>query len=517
MTPPRPLPPGQPTPTVPLGVKLPVKPTPSRRFRIPAPVRSLRVRLVTVMGAVALISALAAAGVAYGISRNAIIARRQNAEMNDLRTALNRLAPQVRIPPTQTELERLAKELATSSRYVQVVFGNQRGDAGGSTTPDLPNVPTELRDAVHASPALMFQRYLHNGRPFLCVGTPVLAWTGTDTQLRPSGLEVYVLVSLSGEENDIEKLAVNLRNSAIVCLLLAIGLGLLAASQVLRPVRELGQAARQLADGKLHSRVVVRGSDELAELARTFNSSAAALEETVAELRALEARARQFVADVSHELRTPLAAMVAVTDVLDEEADHFDDDAGSAARLASTETRKLARLVEDLIEISRFDAGAAALTLDDVDVAAAIRACLAVRGWSERVEQHLADGVVARVDPRRFDVIVANLVGNALRHGAPPVSVQVSAEPTGAWVTLRVSDAGAGLPAEVLGKVFDRFYKADSARARSEGSGLGLAIAQENAWLHGGDIQVVNAADLGEIGGAVFTVRLPRAHREEPT
>ncbi|MFD2351061.1 sensor histidine kinase [Nonomuraea ferruginea] len=115
--------------------------------------------------------------------------------------------------------------------------------------------------------------------------------------------------------------------------------------------------------------------------------------------------------------------------------------------------------------------------------------------------------MTARLDPRRVDVILANLVGNALRHGEPPVSVRLSADPR--WVALEVRDHGPGLDEAVLPHVFDRFYKASAARARSEGSGLGLAIARENARLHRGDLTVVNAPD----GGAVFTLRLPcRTH-----
>ena len=218
----------------------------------------------------------------------------------------------------------------------------------------------------------------------------------------------------------------------------------------------------------------------------------------------MEADARRFVADVSHELRTPLAAMTAVTDVLDEEADRLPEPAGRAARLVSQETLNLTELVNDLIEISRFDSGVAALVPNEVDVAELVSATLRTRGWSEQVRTELPDAVTARLDPRRLDVIVANLVGNALRHGEPPVSVRLRDDPH--WITLKVRDHGPGLDEAVLPHVFDRFYKADATRARSEGSGLGLAIARENARLHRGDLTVANAPD----GGAVFTLRLPR-------
>ena len=167
----------------------------------------------------------------------------------------------------------------------------------------------------------------------------------------------------------------------------------------------------------------------------------------------------------------------------------------------------LNRLVEDLIEISRFDAGTAQLVTDDTDVATAVSGCLRARGWTD-VSSELPAGLTVRLDRRRFDVIIANLVGNALRHGGPPVEVTASIQRNGQGgrqLAVEVRDHGPGLPAAAIPHVFDRFYKADNARARSQGGGLGLAIAWENARLHGGHIEAGNHPG----GGAVFTVSLP--------
>jgi two-component system sensor histidine kinase MtrB len=284
------------------------------------------------------------------------------------------------------------------------------------------------------------------------------------------------------------------------------GLAFAAARRVLGPVRRLARAAQQMSGGDLSVRVEPAGRDELAQLVTTFNTMASALQDKVGELEVMEARARRFAGDVSHELRTPLTAMTAVADILgDDTAAPVDGTA--AARLVAQEIRHLNRLVEDLIEISRFDAGSAQLIAEDTDVAAAVQECLRARNWADACPEVPA-GLTVRLDRRRFDVIVANLVGNALRHGAPPVTVRASVQAGqagGSELVLEVRDHGPGLPAGAIGHVFDRFYKADSARARSEGSGLGLAIAQENARLHGGRIDAAN--DPG--GGAVFTVRLP--------
>jgi two-component system sensor histidine kinase MtrB len=295
---------------------------------------------------------------------------------------------------------------------------------------------------------------------------------------------------------------------ASVGLLLALitGVAVAASRRVLRPVRRLAQAAQRMSRGDLSVRIEPRGRDELAWLVTSFNEMAAALEDKVGELQRMEARARQFAGDVSHELRTPLTAMTAVTDVLGEN-EGLTGDAAAAGRLVRQEVLHLNRLVEDLIEISRFDAGTAQLVTDDTDVPTAVTGCLRARGWTD-VSADVPAGLSSRLDRRRFDVIIANLVANALRHGGPPVTVTARAEPRGrggGQLAVEVRDHGPGLPPAAIAHVFDRFYKADTARARSKGSGLGLAIASENAQLHGGQIQAGNHPD----GGAVFTVTLP--------
>jgi two-component system sensor histidine kinase MtrB len=292
-------------------------------------------------------------------------------------------------------------------------------------------------------------------------------------------------------------------------LLLAVVAGMAAAAsrRVLLPVR-LASAAQRMSDGDLAVRIEAesRGRDELAQLVTTFNAMACALQDKVGELARTEARARQFAGDVSHELRTPLTAMTAVADMLGDQPGVTGDGA-VAADLVSQEIRHLNRLVDDLIEVSRFDAGTAQLVIDDTDIAVAADRCLRVRNWTS-VDIDVPPGLTVPLDRRRFDVVLANLVGNALRHGSAPVSLRASIEPDekgGKELVVEVLDHGPGLAPGAVARVFDRFYKADSARARSGGSGLGLAIAQENARLHGGRIDAANHPR----GGAVFTVRLP--------
>ncbi|MGA4727791.1 ATP-binding protein [Micromonospora taraxaci] len=468
-----------------------------------ARVTGLRVRLLLAFVLLGVTTTAVVASGSYVQARTVILQQAQDAAVMSLTDQLTKVYPIVQLPPDQSELDLLAQRLSDRDTTALVVYRDLRSQGFGATDPVTP----ELRQEVGRG-RIAWQRVVFDGEPKLLIGTQ-LGLERPDGITRPSGLEVYSMRSLLPEQQSIDQLAARAWLTGGLSLVLAVLLALLAAGSVLRPVRELGRAARSLGEGDLTTRLTVRGVDELADVARTFNETAGTLERQVGELRRMEADARRFVADVSHELRTPLAAMTAVTDVLDEEAEHLPGDAGRAARLVSQETQSLTQLVNDLIEVSRFDSGTARLALDDVDVAAAVTATLRIRGWTDRVRAELPSGVVARLDPRRLDVIVANLVGNAFRHGAEPVSVRLSADED--WVTIEVADRGPGLDPEVLPHVFDRFYKADTARTRSEGSGLGLAISWENARLHRhGERRGSLVAGNGPGGGAVFTLRLPR-------
>ncbi|MFI6101825.1 ATP-binding protein [Lentzea sp. NPDC051213] len=451
---------------------------------------TLRLRLLLAFAFLSVVTAAAVAGAGYVQARDAIVQRAQDNAVIETTNRVEQLYPLPARPPDVAALERIAGRV---SGREGMAYAQANGLSAGSMNPAV--ITAELRSLV-ASGYVGWQRVPYEGGVWLVVGMQLRVSSGG-----ASGIEVYVLRPFTSEMQVVSDLARNAWLIGGAGLVLALLLGLLAARGVLRPVRELRMGAWQLGQGDLSTRVPVRGRDELAEVASTFNSTAASLEHHVGELRRMEADARRFVADVSHELRTPLSAMTAVTDVLDAETAGLPGVAGQAARLVNRETQNLTRLVNDLIEVTRFDSGTAALALDDVDVAEVVRATLRMRGFD--VSASLPTDVRARLDPRRLDVIVANLVGNALRHGAPPVTVSLSVLDSS--LTIEVADSGPGLPADVLPHVFARFYKADSARGRSEGSGLGLAIAWENARLHGGTLVAENRAG----GGALFTLRLP--------
>ena len=239
-------------------------------------------------------------------------------------------------------------------------------------------------------------------------------------------------------------------------------------------MHRLGDAARRLGEGKLDTRLRVSGTDELADLSRTFNRTAESLEKRVADMSAREEAVpplrRRHVARAAHpadrDHRRHRGAGGGGGD------GSLDPMIAPAVQLVVSETRRLNDLVENLMEVTRFDAGTARLVLDDVDVADQITACIDARAWLDAVDLDAERGIMARLDPRRLDVILANLIGNALKHGGSPVRVSVRAEGDDELV-IEVRDHGPGIPEDVLPHVFDRFYKASASRPRSEGSGLG--------------------------------------------
>lgn len=489
------------------------------RDRVAGVLPTLRLRLVVVFALVALTAAVSASGIAYWLNRDAVLTRTQNAALNDFRKSMEDNAGQLPRRFDCDQLRDAAVRMANSTQSYEVVLLGEGRDgrrcAVASNAQDftMKDVPTALRDVVDERRTvgkgnqhpyhLYWQRISRDEVPLLVGGGKLIG-----EQPTPTG---YMLKSLAPERDDLNSLAWSLSIATGLALIGAMLLAQAAATTVLRPVRRLADAARRLGEGQLDTRLKVSGTDELAELSRTFNRTAESLESRVAELSARESSSRRFVADMSHELRTPLTAISAVTEVLEEEQDNLDPMIAPAVGLVVSETRRLGDLVENLMEVTRFDAGTARLVVDAVDVADQVTACIDARAWLDAVELDADRGIVATLDPRRLDVILANLIGNALKHGGSPVRVSVrtrrAADGTD-QLLIEVADHGPGIPEDVLPHVFDRFYKASASRPRSEGSGLGLSIALENAHIHGGEITARNSAQAEH--GAVFTLRLPR-------
>ncbi len=389
-------------------------------------------------------------------------------------------------------------------------------ETGGGAAPERgtnlvsdASVPPELRAAVLLTERQSWTyteiRYL-DGRsaPGIVVGAP-LAVTDVGTY------ELYYLFPLTDEESTLDLVRSTVIGTGI---LLVVLLGVVAAivtRQVVAPVRSAARVAEQFSDGHLRERMAVRGEDDLARLAMAFNDMAASLEQQIHRLEELSAVQQRFVSDVSHELRTPLTTIRMAADLLFESRADLDPPTARSAELLQTQLDRFENLLSDLLEISRYDAGAAVLDLETVDLVSLVtRAAessrpLADRRGSTVTVTALTEPCPVECDPRRIDRVMRNLLDNAIEHGeGHPIEITIASDGTAAAVTVR--DHGVGLSDADIAHVFDRFWRADPARARTTGgTGLGLSIAMEDTRLHAGWLEA-----WGQPGvGACFRLTLP--------
>jgi two-component system sensor histidine kinase MtrB len=326
---------------------------------------------------------------------------------------------------------------------------------------------------------------------------------------------LYFLFPLEEQQKTLALVTRALVTAGGLLLVLVAGLTWLVTRQVVTPIRMARRVAERLAAGRLQERLKVTGEDDLARLATSFNQMASNLQRQIRQLEELSRLQRRFVSDVSHELRTPLTTVRMAGDVLHDARGDFDPATARAAELRQAELDRFETLLVDLLEVSRFDAGAAMLDADDINLGdVALRVVEATQPLADqrgvRVRVHApTHAVMAEADQRRVERILRNLITNAIDHTDadrdPGVLVRLDSDDHAAAVVVR--DYGVGLGPGESAMVFNRFWRADPARARtSGGTGLGLSIALEDTHLHGGWLQA-----WGRPGqGAQFRLTLPR-------
>jgi two-component system, OmpR family, sensor histidine kinase MtrB len=439
----------------------------------------------------------ARAGVVYAQSQVAGIA---TGDAASVRTTLDR---------TVTQL--LARGGSAGDFDVVMVYR-----AGGRETPAssrrfiLDALPGDLRaDVDSGGQSYKFHPMPDSSRelgPSLLIGAAVPTETAGTEQI-----ELYYVFPLVQEEESLSLIRSTVIISGIALTLFVVGIGVLVTRLVVDPVRRAAGTAQLLAEGELEHRMTVRGEDDLARLATSFNAMADSLQRQITQLEGLSQLQQRFTSDVSHELRTPLTTVQMAADVLHEARGDFPPHVSRSAELLRAELDRFESLLTDLLEISRYDAGAAVLDSEATDLGALVaRVAAGMYSLAERHDCELVvnrpdEDVIAEVDARRVERILRNLVGNAIEHGARhPVEITLAANRTAAAVTVR--DLGVGLTSAEAQHVFDRFWRADPARVRTVGgSGLGLSISLEDARLHGGWLQV-----WGHPGaGAQFRLTLP--------
>jgi two-component system sensor histidine kinase MtrB len=286
----------------------------------------------------------------------------------------------------------------------------------------------------------------------------------------------------------------------------------LVVRQVVRPVREAAAVATEFTAGDFGNRLKVESQDEIATLGLAFNDMAESIEKQIARLENLSRVQQRFVSDVSHELRTPLTTLRMASEVIHSSKDSFDPVVSRSAELLVAQLDRFERLLEDLLEVSRFDAEVAVLEAVDFDIVQLVQRCaddlaLVAKERKTAIYVHSAAPLIMiKADIRRVERILRNLLSNAIDH-AEEHQINVQIEASDHDVAVGVRDYGIGLDENALIRVFDRFWRADPSRARTRGgTGLGLSIALEDARLHNGELEA-----WGRPGrGAHFVVTLPR-------
>ena len=340
--------------------------------------------------------------------------------------------------------------------------------------------------------------------------TPGLA-AGATLTLGEGLYQIYLLFPLTQEVGTLNVLQYAVVSTGAVLLILLTLIAALVSRQVVTPVRAARRAAESLASGNLHDRMQVRGQDDLARLATSMNYMASELEKQINTLEDLSAVQQRFVSDVSHELRTPLTTVRMAAEVIHDSRAEFDPVTARSAELLQTELDRFEAMLTDLLEISRFDAGAAVLSLDEVDIGDVVHRVIdanqrLAETYRSTVTMQSTGVAKAQVDARRIERILRNLLVNAIEHGeGKPIDILVDSNEVAVAVAVR--DHGVGFEASQAKQVFHRFWRGDPARARTVGgTGLGLAIAMEDANLHGGWLTAWGRPGLG----AQFRLTLPR-------
>ena len=418
----------------------------------------------------------------------------------------------------ETITTELGRRGSPSGLFDVAVLPSSGSSEGYRTEPlDTSDIPAALRREVRGGAEAETYTDVRRSGKFersLVIGAPLSAAVG--------GYEVYYVFPLTAEEQtlDLVRRVLLLGGAGLIFLLAAVVW--LVSRQVVTPVRMAARIAERFAAGHLEERMLVRGDDEIARLAASFNDMAGALQRQIDQLEELSRAQRRFTADVSHELRTPLATIRMAADVLYESRAEFPQAMARSAEILTGQLERFERLLADLLEISRYDARAATLEPDTVDLVALVQAladglgpAAAHAGTRIDIEidpASIADGMLlAEVDPRRVARVLRNLLANAIDYAdGSPVQLRMAASPAAApdaTVAIRVRDHGIGLRPGERERVFDRFWRADPSRSRATGgTGLGLSIALEDARLHGGELVVWGRP--GE--GAAFRLLLPR-------
>ena len=434
---------------------------------------------------------------------------------NEARQAVNTAQEQLYAADLTAEVnvDKLLLDLATgfasrAEQYEVIIIAHGQTITAGNAA--VTSIPDKLRQQVEGSDKLLMTSTEINYRD-LRASVPGLVAGATLTVLGTGRYQIYLMFPLTQEIATLAVLRYAVVTTGAILVILLTFIAALVSRQVVTPVRAARRAAESLASGNLRDRMKVRGKDDLARLGTSMNYMASELEKQINTLEELSAVQQRFVSDVSHELRTPLTTVRMAAEVLYEARDDFDPVAARSAELLQNELDRFDALLSDLLEISRFDAGVAQLSVEEVDLRDLVYRVVEANErlaetYQTEIAVHESGEAKAEVDTRRIERILRNLLVNAIEHSeGHPIDILI--ETDDAAVAIAVRDHGVGFEASQARQVFHRFWRGDAARARTVGgTGLGLAIAMEDANLHGGWLTAWGRPAMG----AQFRLTLPR-------
>ena len=409
-----------------------------------------------------------------------------------------------------------ATTLTSNENAREVVFlrspGNTRENNYeiASNLLDPTSIPSTLSERVRKNPDLVYQ---YTNMNYL-TGTRIKGLAiGQKVQIPNAGqYEMYIIFSLANQEKTLDLISRSLFLGGFILLLLVALITWLVVRQVVSPVREAAMIATEFTAGDFQKRLKVESQDEISTLGLAFNEMAESIEKQIARLENLSRVQQRFVSDVSHELRTPLTTLRMASEVIYSTKDTFDPIVARSAELLVAQLDRFEKLLEDLLEVSRFDAEVAVLEAVDFDMVQLVQRCaddLGLVAKERKTEIYVSSSepiIMIKADIRRVERILRNLLANAIDH-SEELQIDVRIVASEHDVAVGVRDYGIGLDENALTRVFDRFWRADPSRARTRGgTGLGLSIALEDARLHNGELEA-----WGRPGrGSHFVVTLPR-------
>jgi two-component system, OmpR family, sensor histidine kinase MtrB len=445
----------------------------------------LRSRLLAAFVGGALLLSAAVAVLSYGLTRQYLLTQRERSAVRQAHVNARLVGGALR---PASDVPQLLGSIQSPAGSSAVVFHGGRWFAA-SLELGRDALPAALQEAVLDQRTRARQRYVFDGVPRLAIGLPLPGGDGY--------FEVFPNRELDGT---LRALRVALATASAAAMVGAAGLGVWASRRLLDPLAEIGATATSIAAGQLDARLDVGNEVELAALADSFNQMVTSLQQRIE-------RDARFASNVSHELRSPLTALRSAIQNMETRRSSLDDRTARSLDLLTGEVERFERLVQDLIEISRFDAGVVHASSEEVFLGELVfHAIEALPGGEVPVEVTAsATDAVVRADKRRLEQVIANLVANARVHGGGVDLVRIEAQD--GWARIVVEDRGPGVPPEDRERVFERFYRGRHTNRGSGGVGLGLALVAEHAQLHGGRAWVEDRD--GDGGGARFVVELP--------